>query len=232
MRRFFLSILSLALAIMLCSCGINHCAICGKAAESEMDKGEALRLTNAWVSDYDNISWYHKTSDLIKTANSIKEINDKLNNINTNNQSIYVCDDCKGKINSERPTAHMCLNCGALNSYKKFLGGTYCDSCYEELLKLDTKNCLDFSNVSSNTNSLYNTVTGSVTNNGNHTVYFVKVKITYTDNQYNVIDTDTAYVCGEEGLAVGETSKFYSSVIRDNRFAYFKVEIYDWWDNL
>lgn len=230
MKKFFLAVLSLAFTFLFCSCSVSHCVVCGENTEDEMDKSEVLRSVNAWISDYETIPWYYKTSNLIDLADNVKEIKEKVYNVDK--KQLYICSECRRKINQELPTAHMCDKCGAQNSYNKSYDWIYCDKCYDEIVKEDTRKLLEFSNLSSNSNSAYNVVTGSVTNNGNHTVYFVKVKITYTDNQHNVIDTDTAYVCGEEGLAVGETSKFYSSVIKDSRFAYYKVEIYDWWDNL
>ena len=71
-------------------------------------------------------------------------------------------------------------------------------------------------------------VYGTVTNNTSRTVKFVKVKISLLDKDGKVIDTDTTYACGSEGLAPGESSKFDCYISKDSRTEKFTAEIYDY----
>lgn len=51
-------------------------------------------------------------------------------------------------------------------------------------------------------------ITGTVTNETKKTVYFVKVRITLEDKEGNVLNTDSTYAVGDEGLRPGETSVY------------------------
>lgn len=71
---------------------------------------------------------------------------------------------------------------------------------------------LKVSNVKLKSDSEYITCTGSVKNNGNSTVTFVKVKVAFKDASGDVIDTASGYAAGDEGIAPGESSTFDISV--------------------
>ncbi|KZZ85637.1 FxLYD domain-containing protein [Bacillus sp. SJS] len=54
----------------------------------------------------------------------------------------------------------------------------------------------------------YNIVTGAVRNNGDKKYSFIQLKVSYLDESNNVIDTDTTYAAGDEGILPGEEKAF------------------------
>lgn len=71
---------------------------------------------------------------------------------------------------------------------------------------------LRFSNIKIEHNSLYTVVTGTVTNKGTKSYKFVTVKGAFKNSSGTVIDTDSTYAVGSEGLAPGESKTFRMSV--------------------
>ncbi len=71
---------------------------------------------------------------------------------------------------------------------------------------------LRFSNIKIEHNSLYTVVTGTVTNKGSKSYKFVTVKGAFKNSSGTVIDTDSTYAVGSEGLAPGESKTFRMSV--------------------
>lgn len=69
---------------------------------------------------------------------------------------------------------------------------------------------------------------GTVTNNTSRTVYFVKVKVSLKDDNYKVLDTETTYACGDEGLKPGESTKFECYIKKDSNATHYSAEIYDY----
>lgn len=69
---------------------------------------------------------------------------------------------------------------------------------------------------------------GAVLNNTSQTVRFVKVKISLLDANGAVIDTDSTYACGDEGLAPGESTKFECYLTYDPAVECFTAEVYDY----
>jgi len=69
---------------------------------------------------------------------------------------------------------------------------------------------------------------GTVTNNTSRTVYFVKVKVSLIDDNYKVVDTETTYACGDEGLEPGESTKFECYIKKDANATHYNAEIYDY----
>lgn len=69
---------------------------------------------------------------------------------------------------------------------------------------------------------------GTVTNNTSRTVYFVKVKVSLKDENYKVLDTETTYACGDEGIKPGESAKFDCFIEKDSDMKYYSAEIYDY----
>ncbi len=96
-------------------------------------------------------------------------------------------------------------------------GGSY-ESGYTEL---------DINSLSWDSNSSYKVCTGKVTNNGDKTYYFVTVKGAFKDSSGNVLDTDSTYAVGSEGLAPGESSSFRLSVDKDSKITDCSVSILD-----
>ena len=71
-------------------------------------------------------------------------------------------------------------------------------------------------------------VYGTVTNNTSYTVKFVKVKVSMKDADGKVIDTETTYACGGEGLKPGESTKFDCYIKKDSKAKNFSAEIYEY----
>lgn len=109
--------------------------------------------------------------------------------------------------------------CNLCSSSKKY-NSNYC--YYHDMLQNKTESSgsnagnvnkdLKFSNIKIEHNSLYTVVTGTVTNNGSSTYKFVTVKGSFKDSSGKVIDTDSTYAVGSEGLAKGESKTFRMSV--------------------
>lgn len=71
---------------------------------------------------------------------------------------------------------------------------------------------LKVSNVKVTSNSSYTVCTGTVTNTGKQKYTFVKVKGAFKDAKGTVLDTDSTYAIGSEGLSAGESTTFRMSV--------------------
>lgn len=84
---------------------------------------------------------------------------------------------------------------------------------------------LDITDLSWDNNSSYNVCTGKVKNTGNKTYYFVTVKGSFKDSYGNVLDTDSTYAVGSEGLSPGEASSFRLSVSRDYNITDCSVQV-------
>ncbi len=88
---------------------------------------------------------------------------------------------------------------------------------------------LEFSDIALSNNSSYTVCVGTVTNTGNRTYEFVKVKGSFKDDYSgNVIDTDWTYVVGSEGLAPGESKTFRMSVPKDYDIDSCSISILDY----
>ncbi len=90
------------------------------------------------------------------------------------------------------------------------------------------KNPLDFSNLSWDSNSLYTIATGSAKNISNKVVKFATIKISFMDDNENVIDTASTYAVGEEGLNPGESCKWTASVDKDLKITKYSVSLIDY----
>ena len=74
---------------------------------------------------------------------------------------------------------------------------------------------LSISNVRLSSNSNYTIAEGTLTNNSDRTVSFVKIKGAFKTGIGSVVDTDWTYAVGSEGLAPGESCKWRMSVDKD-----------------
>ncbi len=71
---------------------------------------------------------------------------------------------------------------------------------------------LKISNTKVTSNSSYTICTGTLTNNGKATYKFVQVKGAFQNASGKVVDTDSTYAVGAEGLAPGESTTFQLSI--------------------
>ena len=113
------------------------------------------------------------------------------------------------------------------NEYEK---GGYMSSDNDSLSSYASESgysVLDITDLSWDNNSSYNVCTGKVKNTGKKTYYFVTVKGSFKDSSGNVVDTDSTYAVGSEGLAPEESSSFRLSVKRDYDITDCYVSILD-----
>ncbi|NLG02766.1 MAG: hypothetical protein GX567_02855 [Clostridia bacterium] len=131
------------------------------------------------------------------------------------------------------------------NEYKEYLSKNYLiedenDKSAEKLVKgVAYSSNTDMAQARKNSSviveSLNHTTSGSnykiygtVTNNTSSIVRFVKVKVSMKDADNKVIDTETTYACGDEGLAPGESTKFECYIKKDSSADSYSAEIYDY----
>lgn len=88
---------------------------------------------------------------------------------------------------------------------------------YEEIREEKRSKSLFIDSVYLSSNSSYDIVSGSVTNNTSLTVKFVVVQISLKDENGKTFDSDTTYVCGEEGIRPGASAKFECYFDKDKR---------------
>ena len=86
---------------------------------------------------------------------------------------------------------------------------------------------IEISGVSLSSNTSYTIAEGSVTNNSDTTITFLKLKGSFEDYSGTVIDTDWTYAVGAEGLAPGESCKWRMSVDKDISIKTCDVSIMD-----
>lgn len=87
---------------------------------------------------------------------------------------------------------------------------------------------LKISNVKLSSGNLYTYAEGTLTNNGDSTVTFVKIKGSFKNSLGQVVDTDWTYAVGGEGLAPGESTKWKLSVDKDYSIKDCEVSILDY----
>lgn len=87
---------------------------------------------------------------------------------------------------------------------------------------------LRITNIYVSTNSASTYCTGTITNNGDSTFKFVKVKGSFKDNSGNTIETGDSYAVGSEGLSPGESTSFRISCSRNTGVKDCDVTIYDY----
>lgn len=140
--------------------------------------------------------------------------------------------DCHNKAvsGSRYCYSHKCAisYCDNMRKY----GSNYCYTHSKSYDDDDSEN--DYSDLSisgvevtSSSTYSYKYADGIITNNGNHTVTFVKIKGAFTNSSGKVIDTDWTYAVGSEGLAPGESCKWHLSVSYDSSITKCRVTIID-----
>lgn len=87
---------------------------------------------------------------------------------------------------------------------------------------------LEVSDVRLSSNSSYTIAKGTLTNNSDETVSFVKIKGAFETSSGKVVDTDWTYAVGNEGLAPGESCKWKMSVPKDYKISDCTVTVFDY----
>lgn len=87
---------------------------------------------------------------------------------------------------------------------------------------------LKFSEIYVSSNSGYTVCTGKLTNNGKKTYRFVTIKGSFKNSHGTVVDTDSTYAVGSEGLAPGESKSFRMSVSKDTTIKDCSISITDY----
>lgn len=127
--------------------------------------------------------------------------------------------------------SHVCLE-GSCES-QRGRSGPYCYYHQSQRDKAEAEAAanpardLSISNVSISSSSSYVNASGTVTNRGNRTYTFIKVKGSFKNRSGEVVDTDWTYACGSEGLAPGETTSFQMSVPKKGNITTCSATILD-----
>lgn len=138
----------------------------------------------------------------------------------------------KSVLGSDYCYSHKCAVSSCKDS--RFSYSNYCYSHY--LIYDDDANAytnyvysyeLEISNVTISSNSNYTIAKGTITNNSDQTVSYVKIKGSFETSSGTVIDTDWTYAVGSEGLAPGESCKWEMSVSKDRSIKNCTVTILD-----
>ena len=87
---------------------------------------------------------------------------------------------------------------------------------------------LKISKVKVYSGSSYTYAEGTITNNSDTTVSYVKIKGSFENRYGTVVDTDWTYAVGSEGLAPGETCKWKLSVSKDSTIKDCEISILDY----
>lgn len=118
---------------------------------------------------------------------------------------------------------------------KRYGYSNYCYSHYllydDDASSLNTPQVysyeLKISNVTLSSNSSYTIAEGTITNNSDQTVSFVKIKGSFENSSGTVVDTDWTYAVGSEGLAPGESCTWRMSVKKDYSIKDCTISILD-----
>ncbi|MCD8189354.1 MAG: FxLYD domain-containing protein [Clostridiales bacterium] len=86
---------------------------------------------------------------------------------------------------------------------------------------------LQITEIKIENNSVYTVCSGSIKNTGNKTYKYVKVKGAFEDSDGNVIDTESTYAVGSEGLAPDESTTFKLYVTKNYKIKSCEVSVYD-----
>ena len=87
---------------------------------------------------------------------------------------------------------------------------------------------LKISGVTVYSSSNFTYAEGTITNNSDTTVSYVKIKGAFETRTGTVVDTDWTYAVGGEGLAPGESCKWKLSVTKDSSIQECKITILDY----
>lgn len=138
-----------------------------------------------------------------------------------NNASVEDSDYC------DTHKCNLCDNAKAYDSnycyYHKYLYGSSSSSSSSSYSSASSD--LSFTNIKITHNSLYTVVTGTVTNSGTRNYRFVTIKGSFKNYAGTVIDTDSTYAVGSEGLAKGESTTFRMSVDKNTNIRTCSISI-------
>jgi hypothetical protein len=88
---------------------------------------------------------------------------------------------------------------------------------------------LEIVEKSGNIDGKYIYITGALKNNSDKTYSFIEVKVTYMDDNGNVLDTETTYVNSSDALLPNERKSFkLMTEMIGGVYSKYKVEVYDY----
>lgn len=99
----------------------------------------------------------------------------------------------------------------------------------DEVTKVyNEKNPLKITKKDAHRDGNYWYCTGTVSNVGSSTRYYVKVRVTYYDNSNTVLTSDWTYAVASEGIRGGENQQFEIMTKADGNATQYKVEIMEY----
>lgn len=114
---------------------------------------------------------------------------------------------------------------------------SYSNYCYSHYLLYDDESSsyttpvysyeLKISNVKLSSNSSYTIAEGTITNNSNQTVSYIKIKGSFRNSSGTVLDTDWTYAVSSEGLEPGESCTWKMSVKKNHAIENCSISILD-----
>lgn len=149
--------------------------------------------------------------------------------------SLHTChqSDCSNKALED---GHYCYShtCKLSGCYEKiatsYISNTnsYCSKHQQAYNSAVSTANLVVSNNKIEHNTSYTVFTATITNNGAATYKFVTVKGSFTSKNGAVLDTDSTYAIGSEGLAPGESTTFRMSIPKNRSVTNCTVSITDY----
>lgn len=138
---------------------------------------------------------------------------------------------CKNKAISDMNYCytHKCA-VTSCNSRKKY-SSNYCyihSTLYDESSSKVSSYELAISNIKLTSSYGYTRAEGTIKNNSDQTVSYVKIKGSFKDKSGTVLDTDWTYAVGSEGLAPGESCTWSMSIKKNSSVKECSVSILDY----
>ena len=174
------------------------------------------------IRRYDEIQWYPDKGYI-----SIAGNDDKNSLVIAKDNSIHF-DRSDGKAKFIRSSDNAYKNRSENTSKKTTTNYTYTRTTATPVPYESGEKVLKISNVKLTSNTSYMIIEGTVTNNGDLTYDYVKVKGMFLDDTGTVVDTDWTYAVGGEHLRPGESSTFSMSTKKSPKIFKARVELLDY----
>lgn len=199
--------------------GAVQCPKCGKDLTKPIESPDRQKMSKMPFSRWPQESKKSKITPLLFIT-SILILAAIFAISNTGKCKVKGCDN-KAISSMDYCYMHKCAVADCNN--KRFGCSNYCHSHYflydDDASSVSTPQVysyeLKISHVTLSSNSSYTIAEGTITNNSNQTVSFVKIKGSFENSSETVVDTDWTYAVGSEGLAPGESCKWRMSVKKD-----------------